>query len=66
MLYELIAGRRPFGGEDDADYQVLTEDPVPPSRIKQTVPRDLETICLKAMEKDPGRRYQTAAELAAD
>ena len=46
--------------------QVLTEEPRPPSRFNDSVPKDLETICLKAIEKDPARRYQTASELAAD
>jgi eukaryotic-like serine/threonine-protein kinase len=67
-LYELLTLRPPFAGESRAQVlaQVLQNDPVPPRRLNPRVPRDLETICLKALEKDPARRYQTAAELAAD
>jgi hypothetical protein len=67
-LYELLALRPPFAGESRAEVlaQVLHKDPVPPRRVNPRVPRDLETICLKAMEKSPARRYPSAAELAAD
>src|SRR5262249_44687621 len=68
ILYELLAGQRPFGGKSKMlmIHQVLHEDPRPPRRIKKTIPRDLETICLKAMSKEPARRYQTPPEFAAD
>ncbi len=47
-------------------HQVLLEDAPSPRKLNQSVPRDLETICLKCLEKDPGRRYQTAGELRDD
>jgi eukaryotic-like serine/threonine-protein kinase len=68
MLYEMLTGQRPFQGKSKLMLiqQVLIEDPAPPRRLKRDVPRDLETICLKAIEKDPSRRYQTAREMARD
>jgi WD40 repeat protein/serine/threonine protein kinase len=67
-LYELLALRPAFGESDRGRLvrQVLHEEPPPPSRVARQVPRDLETICLKAMAKEPARRYQGAAELADD
>jgi tetratricopeptide (TPR) repeat protein len=68
VLYEMLTLQRPFPG--DSREQILTgilsKDPRPPRRINPRVPLDLETICLKAMEKDPDRRYATAAEMAQD
>ena len=67
-LYELLTLQRPFVGErrDQVLSQILHKDPRPPRSINKKVPVDLETICLKAMEKDPDRRYQTAGALAED
>jgi formylglycine-generating enzyme required for sulfatase activity len=68
ILYEMLTGTRPFTGKSKMMMiqQVLHEEPRAPRAIKKTIPRDLETICLKGLEKDPDRRYQTAAEFAAD
>jgi len=68
MLYELICGRRPFEAESSASivHAVLHVDPPAPRALRPDLPPDLETICLKAMAKEPARRYETAAALAAD
>jgi tetratricopeptide (TPR) repeat protein/predicted Ser/Thr protein kinase len=67
-LYELLTGRPPFHAEDIYDLlqQVVDRDPEPPRRIKPSIDRDLETIVLKCLEKDPARRYRTARELAEE
>ena len=67
-LYEMLTLRPPFeGGTREALLrQILMKDPVRLRRVSPRVPRDLETICLKAMEKDPDRRYQRAGEMAHD
>jgi WD40 repeat protein/tRNA A-37 threonylcarbamoyl transferase component Bud32 len=67
ILYELLTGELPFRGSSLVLLQqVLQDEPRPPRRINHKVPADLETICLKALAKVPGRRYGTARELADD
>ncbi len=68
ILYELLAGRTPFAGAGPAELTTLlyNAEPPPPRLLNPAVPRDLETICLKCLERDPGRRYSTAGALEAD
>lgn len=68
ILYALITGRPPFQAANQLDtlMQVLEKEPVPPRQLDSKLPRDIETIALKALEKDPKRRYQTALEMADD
>ncbi len=67
-LYALITGRPPFQAATAMDtvLQVLSDEPVLPRRLNPSIPLDLETISLKCLEKEPGRRYASAAALAAD
>jgi serine/threonine protein kinase len=67
-LYELLTLRRPFHAEqrDRVLAQILQKEPKAPRNINPKVPIDLETICLKAIDKDPDRRYQTAGQMAED
>jgi WD40 repeat protein len=68
ILYEGLTGRPPFQEDSALETLVLvrTQDPLPPSRLRPRLPRDLETICLKCLHKDPAARYGTAALLAED
>jgi serine/threonine-protein kinase len=67
-LYEMLAGRPPFRGETavETERQLLTREPVRPSQLNARVPRDLETICMKCLQKEPQHRYGNALELADD
>jgi serine/threonine-protein kinase len=68
ILYELLTGRPPFQAPTvyETIQQVVAEEPVPPSRRRPGVPRDLEVICLKCLRKEPARRYASAAALAEE
>ncbi len=68
MLYEGLVGRPPFKAATPLETirQLIDEEPVPPRRLLPNLPRDLETICLKCLEKAPARRYATALALAED
>ncbi|HVK16458.1 MAG TPA: serine/threonine-protein kinase [Fimbriiglobus sp.] len=68
ILYELLTGRPPFLANSPLVtlQQVATEDPVSPSQLQRQLPRDLVTVCLKCLQKEPSRRYATAGELADD
>jgi WD40 repeat protein len=68
ILYELLTGRPPFRGATALETlgQVKGSEPVPPSRLVPGLPRDVETICLRCLRKEPGRRYKAASALAED
>jgi tRNA A-37 threonylcarbamoyl transferase component Bud32 len=67
ILYRLLTGELPFRGNTRMLlHHVLNDEPRPPRSLNDHVPRDLETVCLKAMAKEPARRYQSAGEFAED
>jgi serine/threonine protein kinase len=68
ILYEVLTGRPPFLAEtyELTIHQVLSEEPPPPTQLRPEVPGDLEAICLKCLEKEPGRRFATALALAEE
>jgi hypothetical protein len=68
VLYELLTGKPPFVAPKALDtiMQVIQTEPVPPKRLQTNIPADLETICLKALQKDPSKRYASCAEFSAD
>ena len=68
MLYEILTGRPPLVGDSDLEtlQRVQKDEPIAPARLRPRLPRDVETICLTCLQKDPRRRYATASELADD
>src|SRR5262249_20791129 len=68
LLYEMLTGQPPLRGDTDWDtlQQIVSAEPVPPRRLRPELARDLETVCLKCLEKEPARRYASAEALAND
>jgi len=67
VFYEMLTGSRPFSGESRASLQaaILTSDPSSPRAIRPEIPKDLEAMVLRCLEKDPGQRFESAKEMAA-
>src|SRR5262249_51449607 len=68
ILYELVTGQPPFRSETPLQtlQRVRHEEPIPPTRLRPNVPRDMNALCLKCLEKEPARRYASAEALADD
>ncbi len=68
VLYELLTGTRPFNGKSERDTLnlICDQDPIAPRTLAHSISKDIETICLKCLEKEPGKRYTTASELKDD
>ena len=67
ILFELLTGERPFAGSTEMLVErIVSDDAISPRRLNRCVPRDLESVCLKCLEKSPDRRYQSAAKLRDD
>src|SRR5262249_3266245 len=68
ILYELLTGRPPFQADSSLEtlYQVQHREPEPPRALDPSAPRDLETVCLKCLQTEPDKRYNSAEALAAD
>jgi serine/threonine protein kinase len=68
ILYEVLTGQPPFRAETHelTVHRVLSEEPLPPTRLRPEVPAELEAVCLKCLEKEPGRRFASALALAED
>ncbi len=68
VLYEILTRRIPFTGQTAASVydKILHEEPAPPTKVGRAVPADLEVVCLKALDKDPARRFSRAADFAED
>jgi eukaryotic-like serine/threonine-protein kinase len=68
ILYELLTGQPPFRSESDVDTlrRIVSEEPLDPRRLRPDVPKDLQTICLKCLRKEPAQRYSTAGQLEKD
>ncbi len=68
ILYEMLTGQKPFLASSDLEIirLIVSSEPVQPRKLRSSVPRDLETICLKCLEKAPGRRFASAGELAEE